>query len=773
MSIVRVAIGFLTGVAMCGWLVTPACGQDDAFFEKQVRPILVTHCYKCHAGANSRGGLRLDTRAGWQKGGDTGPAVVPGKPDESLLMQAVRYHDTDLQMPPPDAGGRLTDAEIDALEKWVRLGAPDPRESVESIGGMSVEAAKSWWAFQPLPKARGRASAAAIDRFLDEKLRQQGIASVAQADKRTLIRRATFDLTGLPPTPKDVETFVADGSAAAFATLVDRLLASPQYGVRYGRHWLDVVRYADTAGENSDRPLPHAWRYRNWVIDSFNRDVPFDEFTKLQLAGDILRAQEPQDRKAEGIVATGYLAVARRFGHDIDHNLHLLYEDVIDNLGKSFLGLTTGCARCHDHKYDPISAEDYYAIAGIFDSTRFAFPGCEPRSQPYDLVPLIPAMEVDAITKAAKRSGSKPVIPVAYAVAEKEPHDMQLQQGGDPERRGDMVPRRWLSVFGGQPLPSNAGSGRRELAGWISQHPLFARVVVNRVWQWHFGTGLVATSNDFGSRGAAPSHPELLDWLASHFVASGHRVKTLHRLIMNTKAYQRSSGNALDPNNRWLARFSRRRLSAEEIRDSLLFVSGQLDQEPGEAHPFPKEETWKFTQHAPFNAVYDTNKRSVYLMVQRQRRHPFLALFDGADPNSSTGRRQVTTVPTQALYFLNDPFFHKQANGLAERLERTASTWGLRAPSASDSPVSGGEEPTNTRDPRDRENEDNPAWGSEAPSTEAWLTAAFRVVFQRVPAANEVKSAQQFFDKYPGSQADKQRAYVRVLLASSEFIYVE
>ena len=403
MSIVRTPTGFLTGFVASVCLIAPVLGDDgESFFEKQVRPILVKHCYKCHAGTNSRGGLKLDTRAGLLAGGASGSAVVPRKPNESLLIRAVRYDDSELQMPPKDAGGKLSDQQVAAIEKWVRMGAPDPRESVESLGGMSVEDAKSWWAFQPLPKANTAGASAAIDGFLEDKLKSQGARALARADRRTLIRRATFDLTGLPPTADQVDAFVADESEDAFAKLVDRLLDSPQHGVRYGRHWLDVVRYADTAGENSDRPLPHAWRYRNWVIDSFNRDTPFDEFVRLQLAGDVIRGDESGSRRAEGIVATGYLAIARRFGHDIDHNLHLMYEDVIDNLGKSFLGLTTGCARCHDHKYDPITAADYYGLYGIFDSTKFAFPGCEPRGQPKDLVPLLSKAELDAMAQPAQ-----------------------------------------------------------------------------------------------------------------------------------------------------------------------------------------------------------------------------------------------------------------------------------------------------------------------------------------------------------------------------------
>lgn len=347
---------------------------DDAFFESKVRPLLVKHCYECHSDTKTMGGLSLDTRTGWQTGGDSGPAIVPGNPGESLLIEAVNY--ASLEMPPPDKAEKLSPYEIAVLTKWVAMGAHDPRVAAPKLGGMKVEDAQNWWAFQPLPKAEAQPSAAKIDAFIHRGLAAHDVEPETMADKRTLIRRATYDLTGLPPTPAEVQAFIADPAPDAFAIVVERLLASPQYGVQWGRHWLDVVRYADTAGENTDRPLPHAWRYRNWVFAAFNRDMRYDDFVRWQLAGDIVCADGDQTQRGEGIIATGYLAIARRFGHDIDKDIHLMYEDVIDNLGKNFLGLTTGCARCHDHKYDPVTAQDYYALSGIFSSTRFAFPGC-------------------------------------------------------------------------------------------------------------------------------------------------------------------------------------------------------------------------------------------------------------------------------------------------------------------------------------------------------------------------------------------------------------
>ncbi len=332
-------------------------------------------------------------------------------------------------------------------------------------------------------------------------------------------------------------------------------------------------------------------------------------------------------------------------------------------------------------------------------------------------------------------AGPEPVVPVAYAVAEASPHDVQMHERGDPEKLGEQISRHWLAVFGGQAVPADAGSGRVQLADWIVRNPLAARVMVNRIWQGHFGAGLVPTPNDFGSRGQRPTHPELLDWLAAQFVASGYSTKSMHRLIMHSAAYRRSSARVKqtverDPDNRLLARFSRRRLSAEEIRDSLLMAAAGLDLQPGEAHPFPPESSWGFTQHGPFNAVYPTNKRSAFLMVQRQRRHPFLALFDGADPNDSTPRRDATTVPTQALYFLNDPFFHQQADRFAERI-------------------------------------------MDRPDDGARVRFAYRVIFQREPTAVEADRARHFIDAYPAPVAEKWAGLARVLLASNEFLYID
>ncbi len=477
-------------------------------------------------------------------------------------------------------------------------------------------------------------------------------------------------MTGLPPTPEEIDAFAADESPGAFEKVVDRLLASPAYGERWGRFWLDVAHYADTAGETADFPVPEAYRYRNYVIDAFNADKPYDQFVREQIAGDLLPpgADAPGSPKAgERLIATGFLAGARRFGFDPQNYHHLTIEDTIDTTGKAVLGLTVACGRCHDHKFDPISQGDYYALYGIFDSTKYPFPGSEEHKAPSDF-PKLPTGE-----------------PV-YAVAEGTPHNVHIHKRGDPKNPGPEAPRRFLQILGGQEVPADGkGSGRLQLAEWLSspKNPLTARVMVNRIWQHHFGEGLVRTPNNFGKQGRPPTHPELLDYLADRFIAGGWSVKAMHKMILLTRSYRLSSADdehdrALDPNDESLWRFDRRRLDAEAIRESLLAVSGALDRSVPGPHPFPPASAWNFTQHSPFQAVYETNHRTVYLMAQRTRRHPFLALFDGADPNASTAQRSTTTVPTQALFFLNDPFVHEQADRFAARLLQAAPDDGQR-----------------------------------------------------------------------------------------------
>ncbi len=1270
---------------VCGTLsAIKADESSDAIFENSIRPVLVGTCFRCHGDAKVSGMLRVDSREALMAGGESGAAVVPGQPEESLLIRAIQRQAEVSPMPPAKEDSLRPD-QVAAFEAWIRAGAHWPEQTKK------FEAAKHW-AFEPVrdfePPTVRRTDWArnSIDSFILAKQEAAGVHPALPADRRTLIRRATFDLTGLPPAPDEVDAFINDSSTDAFAKLIDRLLETPSYGERWGRHWLDVVRYADTAGETADYPVPLAWRYRNYVIDSFNVDKPYDQFLREQIAGDVLATQStPEEgnspgRYAEQVTATGYLAISRRFGFDSENYHHLTIQDTIDTLGQSVLGLSLGCARCHDHKFDTVSMSDYYALYGIFDSSRYAFPGSEQKQKFRSMVPLLPPEEavpkwrafdqrvgaiavslekqkqpvpaailrslndpdgdfemqapaaggsngvlvppwlyegkiavttnaqspfrnlyargkvgaslsadagnyriaqslyprrtsdncatlyvnldfrvisvaddeprrrsggptvaahrfwigshpsspavvvliesdsvslqagdrieriaelkptqwtnlqlalnlrnqtvsgtigtpgelssfsdkpilgdwpgvidfavlessnadgtalsaidfdnlgvqdepipavstdvpgiltiadgLDAgllskqlqelvgmdgdfeaqitdtppaspwgpgpnsvvtisgkaqspfqnfvprgesgihmpnrgeydgfgqtlpttwkadtterlfacfdfccadgsagsdgswryfaghgpgnsaavelyfngkeffrrsgdarhavcrlsigewyqvqvsidlnartyagtISSSASRSefsgdlaagwdgtidnsfidsyghigGVRPALhadnyviretpfpafdalPVSsdaseyalrreraiqirqqltaiqgatqqaaeelnslltdgpfamtYGMAEGTPHNVRTQLRGEPDKPGDEIPRGFIRALGGGPLPENTpGSGRLELAQWLTrpENPLTARVMVNRIWQYHFGQGLVKTPNDFGVRGLPPTHAQLLDHLATQFVRSGWSIKAMHRLIMLSATYQQSSvehpesGSERSPAFQqsrasetadFCSYFPRRRLSAEEIRDSILAISGELDRVRAMEHPFPSPITWGFTQHGPFNAVYEHNKRSVYLMTQRLKRHPFLALFDGPDPNATTADRLETTVPTQALYFLNDPFVHTKADAWAGRLLAVV------------------------------------------PSDQQRIEQAFRLAFGRSATEDEQREAEAFLAACRAelvgiSQDSVDRralaAFLRTLVGSNEFLHVD
>ncbi len=781
--------------------------EKGAFFENQIRPLLAEHCVKCHGPKKAESGLRVDLRSHLLKGGDSGPGIVPGSPEKSLIVKALRHVD-DLAMPPK---GKLPAALIEAVERWIRDGAVWPESVKMGAGGPALRSGPATqeelthWSLKTVAKPTVPKVAAArpgnneIDAFLQKRLAQDGLTLRSPADKRTLLRRVTFDLTGLPPSQTDVEEYLRDSSPQAFDKVVERLLASKAYGERWGRHWLDVVRYADTAGETADYPTPFAYKYRNWVIQAFNADMPYDEFLRQQLAGDLLadeilpKAGAPSDeilaRYREMRVATGFIAISRRFGFDVENYHHLTIQDTIDTVGQVVLGLSLGCARCHDHKYDPVDMPDYYAWYGIFENTRYSFPGSEEKKRPYDLFPVLPAkivadrksqfekqlagleMEVKKLETEIKAQGEKPEIrqrlkdvqsrrdahkkqgpfltsELTYAAIDREQiTDTRVQLRGEKTKLGDLVPRRNLGFLGGERVPKDAGSGRKQLAEWLTRrsNPLTARVMVNRIWQHHFGRGLVATENDFGTRGQTPSHPELLDWLASRFMDQGWSLKAMHRLIVASAAYQQASDEdpraiQLDPDARLLWRFNRRRLSAEELRDALLFVSGDLDPTMGGEHPFPPVDSWGFTQHSPYYGVYPTNRRSVYLMQQRLKRHPFLALFDGADPNASTARREMTTVPTQALFLMNNEFVHERANSWVKR------------------------------------------WLTPAEPTDAQIDGLYQAALSRPATTEELAESRAFVQSYqsalaktsgPGARNQAWAAFLRTLLTRNEFLFVD
>ncbi len=835
------------------------------FFEKKIRPALTENCYACHSEKSKRpqGGLLLDSIEAMLKGGASGqPAIVPGDPEKSLLIKAIRHTDAKLQMP---MGGKLADQVIKDFEAWVKMGAPAPRASAPTAASnypaYNFDEARRFWSFQPLkdhqpPKVKNVAWVKSpIDRFILAKLEEKGLKPVTDADKRALIRRATFDLTGLPPTPDEVEAFLKDASPNAFEKVVDRLLGSQAYGEKWGRHWLDVVRYADTAGDNSDYPVIAAYRYRNYVIESFNKDKPYDQFIREQIAGDILakhvgpraeseasdeapekveddvenpgakktRAGQIENSRQEKIIATGYLAISRRFGSR-NKEMNLTIDDTIDNLGKAFLGLSVSCARCHDHKFDPIPQRDYYALYGVFNSIRYSFPGAEIYPHSAEMVALVGGKEAENFYRrqkelsdierdnetgaeekngAQKQNESLPAdfdrdlannqkaqtskrmpdeveaewtrvhsrqselharyvnVPRAYAVIEGEPANARIHRKGDPKSLGDEVPRGFLTILGGGQVPNDHhGSGREFLANWIADatNPLTARVMVNRIWEYHFGKGIVQTPNDFGARGRPPTHPELLDWLASRFIEGGWSIKKMHRMIMLSHAYRiggesapraMASGasliaanSAIDVNNDYFWRFNRRRLEAEEIRDSVLAVSGALDRTMGGEHPFPPEPTWRFSQHVQFFAVYDTNRRSVYVMQQRLKKHPFFEVFDGADSNATTDGRAQSVTPVQALFLMNSPFMHEQSDRFAVRVGMAYDTL------------------------RDR------------------LDYAFRLAYGRPPRLEEIREAQNYLRQTrlelqaSGATVDQlnQKAlasYLRVVMSSNEFLYLD
>ncbi len=696
-----------------------AATPEETFFESRIRPLLAENCFECHGSRKSENGLRLDGLESLLRGGDRGAAVVPGDVDASLLIKAVRRHDPDLEMPPDNP---LKPGQIDELARWIADGAVWPGGGVPVDENKMAERARSHWAFQPVthPPAPPRGDSGwgrtAIDRFIAEKLDREGLTANPPADKRALIRRATFDLTGLPPTPEETTAFLEDESPAPFARLVDRLLASPEYGRKWGRHWLDLARYADTAGDTSDYPIPQMYRYRDYVVDAFNEDKPYDQFIREQLAGDILASRQPDEPGFdEKIIATGFLALAPQFGPKLRQSKHLMIENTLITVGEGLMGLTVGCARCHDHKFEPISTRDYYGLYGYFQGTVYPHAGSEEAPQPGGLAPLSGDPElrgsyVEYSEKSAElgnkillakrgqtkehslaewrrmfrelQSNRPTVEAVAFAVRDAPaPQDAAIQQRGDPARAGDTVPRGFVQVIAGDNRPAieHGQSGRLQLADWIASpdHPLTARVMANRIWHHHFGRGLVSSLNNFGLMGSPPTHPNLLDHLASSFIEDGWSIKAMHRRIMNSAVYQLSSlpnetDHGLDADNRWYWRFDRRRLSGEEIRDAMLAIGARLDSSAGGPHPFPPVEKWgvkvHFTQHRPFHDVYPSKRRSIYLMTQRLEEHPVLGLFDPPDRGVITPARRASTVPLQSLFMMNSEFIANQGEAMARRL---------------------------------------------------------------------------------------------------------
>ncbi|MBM84254.1 MAG: hypothetical protein CMJ78_27175 [Planctomycetaceae bacterium] len=633
-------------------------------FNKSILPILRKHCYGCHShqAKKAKGGLVLDSRSGWARGGETGPAIVPGKPDESLLISAVRYED--YQMPPK---GKLPEATIKKLEQWIAKGAVDPRVNKTARQQQKVDIAegRKHWAFQPVAKAAipevqdDQWPKAAMDRFILAKLEQEQIRPVIDADRHTWLRRVSFDLTGLPPSVDQIQDFLADESPQAKEKVVDRLLNSKGFGERWARHWLDLVGYADQVGTSNRVFAQYSWKYRDYVINAFNNDKSFDEFIRQQIAGDLLPHDSPQQR-AENLTATGFLVLGDV--EIVEADKEKLLVDIVDQqlnkVGKAFLGLTLECARCHDHKFDPIPQTDYYAMGGFFHGTSTIYKTPrgvwsdihkldlpETKQQTEDRMKqqkahaeklagwkkersetqarqkeLDQLLKNDKLTKGerdkltkerdqkAGRVGQlnrdiehaeffKPTVAKAHGVFDAEnPKDMRVTIRGNPRALGRLVPRGFLQVAS-DTLPKIPAkqSGRAQLAQWIAdgKNPLTARVCVNRIWQKLFAEGLVRTVDYFGLPGDRPSHPELLDFLAARFVASGWSQKKLIRNLVLSRTYglastHSKSAHAIDPDNRWLWRMNRVRLDAEAMRDAMIFVAGQL-QPPTRGSAIPLE----------------------------------------------------------------------------------------------------------------------------------------------------------------------------------------
>ncbi len=827
--------------AIGGLMVAAGCAlaaDSGDFFETKVRPVLAAKCFACHT-ESQMGGLRLDSAEGVRKGGKSGPPVIPGKPEESLLIQAIRHTHARISMPP---GGKLKDEEIAAIVEWVKSGAVWPAGSAgkeTSAAYVITKEQRSFWAFQRVSKPRVPAVKSSarvrspIDNFVFAKLEAQGLSPARPADRRVLIRRATLDLTGLPPTPQEVDAFVADHSPNAFAAVVDRLLASPRYGERWGRYWLDVARYSDDKlSSTSDEPYPNAFRYRDWVIQAFNRDLPYDVFVKAQIAGDLMPSKDPLEYQP----ALGFYALSPE-----------MQDERVDATTRGFLGLTVACAQCHNHKFDPIPQKDYYSLQGVFTSTELHQAPLAPKeevarwdaqkkaadaaqkklndfvaAQAEQLGAILAAetarfllasrqlaavddldretldrwtkylgkphadhrylnrwaqlvakngsreefaeaasefqgkveeiyeeqrkveeknriklgldpsrndmsqadlfslpidqynfwrelfgdsgvlhyggtkidrflsgewkRRLDALRKEAAdlKKALPPQYPFLQTVTDvKAPHDIHVAIRGDVNNRGEVAPRHLPSILtDAEPKPFTKGSGRLELAEGIADaaNPLTARVMANRIWQHHFGRGIVETPSNFGNMGAAPSNRELLDYLAARFVENGWSVKAMHREIMLSSVYALSSeeiaaNQAVDPDNRLLWRANWQRMDAETLRDSLLSVAGALDLTAG---------------GPPAKLDEKNQRRSVYGFVSRRKPDAVMSLFDFPNPNSTSEQRVVTNVPLQRLFLMNSAFLEAQAAALAKRLtgedgERVKQAYRLlygRAPDA-------------------------------------------------------------------------------------------
>ncbi len=765
-----------TWLGACSLLIAQDGGVDH--FEQKIRPVLAARCYACHSAAASpvQGGLRLDSAAGIRQGGNSGPLIQAGNPEQSLLLRALRHTDKTLKMPP---GKPLPAETLAEFETWIRAGAPLPMDR----GTVAAKQQKLWSLEPPVVRVPDGTAPNPIDRFIVSKLAEKQLTPSAEADKRTLVRRATYDLTGLPASLEEVGRFVQDRSQNAYESLIDRLLASPQYGERWGRHWLDVARYADSVNDSVNTGNRYAWSYtyRDWVIKALNDDLPYDRFLLYQLAADRVKGAEPRH-----LAALGYLSLGREF----PNSFHETVDDRIDAVTRGMMGFTVACARCHDHKYDPIPTKDYYSLYSIFSNIRMpedlpllgkangaGMPGqysarlqkirqaqeeyrvrrhaemvtfFKTQTAEYirgardaegmsntDVEELVRDRQLNSHVLARWRKflreanllkGSEPAVLAAELTKQGklQPAEVPLEEfeliytegdsnntrairvryntllahaaydgsapramavedvpnptpghvfvRGNPANPGALTPPHFLSCLGGSDERAfKDGSGRLELAQSIidPKNPLTARVIVNRVWMHHFGAGIVRTPSDFGFRGDAPTHPELLDYLAVKFVQQGWSLKKLHRMIMTSAAYRQSSdatneaAKKVDPENLLLWRMNRRRLEIEAVRDSMLVAAGRLDAKAG---------------GTPFDLMSQPSiaRRSVYGFIERGKVPAMLSAFDFSSPDQHAPMRFVTTVPQQALFFLNSPFVAEQAEYVGARVDRADAAKGVR-----------------------------------------------------------------------------------------------
>ncbi|MBC8356095.1 MAG: PSD1 domain-containing protein [Planctomycetes bacterium] len=680
-------------------------GGDRAFFENKIRPVLVEYCYECHAADSKEvgGKLLLDSREAINRGGESGPALVAGKPDASLIIQALRFDG--VEMPPEQP---LPESVVNDFVQWVLRGAPDPRLEQSLPTQESINDPGALWSLQPIanpqvPDINDQIwPRDPIDHFVLARVEAAGLSPTQDASSRTLVRRLFVDLLGLPPSMEQVEQFVAahlhDGQPAV-EQLVETLLTRPQFGERWGRHWLDVARYGESNGNDGlgrNSTFPHAWRYRDYVIAAFNKDTPYDQFLTEQIAGDLLAAESPAERDRH-LVATGFLAMAAKPAKAMNNNFDMdVVADQIDVIGSGVMGLSVACARCHDHKFDPIPTRDYYALAGIFTSTEtmWGIAANEGLTAPQTDLHVLQAAPnvlppedfVETVFVLESNTGKpKPIpkpkwplgTPLAMGVRDRgEPADCKINIKGDAKKLGDAVPRGFLSTC--EQATSDSieidpkQSGRLELAQWLASgaHPLTARVIVNRVWQHLFGEGIVRTPDDFGVYGDRPTHPQLLDHLATSFVNDGWSIKRLIRRIVLSRTYQLASDAdertiAGDSTNLFLARHSRRRLDAESLRDSVLLVTGELELQPSGGSIVRHRD---ILVNLAGNLHQPSNQRSIYLCYLRSSPPPELAAFDLPDFTVVTGQRDISTVPGQALHLYNSPFVVDQAGLFAQRI---------------------------------------------------------------------------------------------------------